>query len=50
MSALEALGYTAMGIAVVVMVARSLRRASRRIDRILEEELDDEDGQPGPGG
>lgn len=51
MSVLEALAYTAMGIAVVVLVVRSLRRASKRIDRIIEEELDDEDNPPGrPGG
>ncbi len=47
MSVLVALGYTALGIAAVVMVVRSLRRASRRIDRIIEEELGDEDS---PGG
>jgi len=43
MSVLEALAYTAMGVVVVVLVARSLRRASKRIDRILEEELDEND-------
>jgi hypothetical protein len=47
MSVLAALGYTALGIAVVVMVVRSLRRASRRIDRIIEEELGDENDLPG---
>jgi hypothetical protein len=43
MSVLEALAYTAMGVVVVVLVVRSLRRASKRIDRIIEEELDEDD-------
>lgn len=46
MSVLTALAYTALGIAVVVVVVRSLRRASRRIDRIIEEELGDQE-RPG---
>ncbi len=43
MSVLEALAYTAMGVVVVVLVVRSLRRASKRIDRIIEEELNEDD-------
>lgn len=48
MTVWEGVAYAAMGVTLVVLVVRALRRASTRIDRILEEELGDEDDPPAP--